>query len=256
MNNSPMFSVVVILNDFYHLANLTLTSIFNQIEKDFEIIVIETASSKKDLIMLRPYIDKIKVLKHSDEPSLAFLMNTALSFCNGKYVNFLFSGDTFISKFSLGYLRNFIKEKKYPDLICTSFLQRDDFSPPQAVNFTIDIFRKGNIYMNVQSCWFLLEVLNEFNEFDTKYKYQMVVDMISKIFMDKNRTIAFSNRVLVDHEIKKTPSSVLFIKAFENLKIVYKNFGLLKTIYWWIVHDHFRMFKLFFYSIKQAFWSP
>ncbi|KKL55969.1 hypothetical protein LCGC14_2250100 [marine sediment metagenome] len=38
--DKPIVSIVVLLRDFFHLANITMKSIVDQTEKSFEIIVI------------------------------------------------------------------------------------------------------------------------------------------------------------------------------------------------------------------------
>ena len=114
--------------------------------------------------------------------------------------------------------------------------------------------KKGNIYIHEQSCIFLIDAIKKAKYFDETYKYQAAIDLIEKIFMNKDNKIVFSTRVLTDYEIKKIPAKIAFAKAFENLKIVYKNFGFFKTIHWWIFHDRFRSLKILFHSLKKAFW--
>jgi len=110
--------------------------------------------------------------------------------------------------------------------------------------------------MNIQSCWFSCVKVKELGDFDLKYKIQPGFDMICKIFLKKDKKVIFSNRVLTDYQFKKKPSKLGLLKAFENLKIIYSNFGLIKTFVWWVIHDHFRMIKLFVISVKRAFWNP
>lgn len=254
--DQPVVSIVVLLRDFFHLADLTLKSIVNQVEKSYEIIVIETATTKRSLVMLKPYMDKIKVVEHSKETDLPTLMNKGLKIAKGKYIHFLFSGDTCVSRYVMKYLKDLVEEKKYPNLMCCAFLRRDAISPPEAINFSFDYFKRGKIPMNIQSCWFSCETVRNEGGFNIKYKIQPGFDMICKIFLKKDKKVIFSNRVLTDYQYKKRPSKLVLFKAFENLKIIYNNFGLLKTFVWWAIHDHFRMIKLFMISVKRAFWNP
>ncbi len=256
MDEKPLVSIIIILDDFFHLANLTIESIIHQKEKPYEIIVIETAHSKKDLVMLKPYIDKIYKIYHSFDDNITHIMNQAIDKSNGQYLHFMFSGDTYVSRYAFGYLKSLIEEKKSPDLICSAFLRRDALSPPESVNFSFEYFSKGKIPMHIQSCWFNKETLRQLHGFDLCFKYQSGFDMICKIFLKKEKKVIFSNRVLTDYEYKKKPSKVFMRRAWENIKIIYRHFGFVKTVAWWVIHDHFRMFKLFMLNVKRAFWNP
>jgi hypothetical protein len=256
MNEKPLVSIVFLLHDFFHLANLTLKSIVEQTQTSYEIIVIETSEKKRDLIMLKPYLDKIKIIQHFEEDDLPRMMNKGGELAKGNYVHFIFSGDIYISKYVLAYLKELVEEKSFPNLICCAYLRRAELMPPEVINFSFDYFKKGKIPMNIQSCWFLADTIKKLEGFDVRYKIQAGFDMICKIFLRKNKRVIFSNRVLTDYQLKKRPSTTRLYMAWENIKIIYKNFGLVKTLFWWAIYDHFRMLKLFMLSIKKAFWNP
>ncbi|NGX63702.1 MAG: hypothetical protein KR126chlam6_01115 [Candidatus Anoxychlamydiales bacterium] len=254
--DKPLVSIVVMLRDFFHLANLTLKSITDQTESSYEIIVISASRAKRDLVMIKPFMDKIKKLEFVQEEDLPILMNKAIELSQGKYIHYLFSGDTYVSKYVMNYLKDLIEEKKYPEFISCAFLRRDEYSNPEAINFSFDYFKRGKIPMNIQSCWFLIDTIKTLKYFDTKYKIKPGFDMICKIFLKKDKKVIFSNRVLTDYQFKKIPSKLVLLRTYENLKIIYNNFGLVKTISWWAIHDHFRMLKLFMLTLKRAFWNP
>jgi len=255
-NEKPLVSIVFLLNDFFHLANLTLKSIVEQTQFSYEIIIIETAKTKRDLIMLKPYLEKIKIIEHFEDDELSQMMNKGVELAKGKYIHFLFSGERYISKYVLAYLKKLIEEKRYPDLTCSAFLRRDEISSPETINFSFDFFKKGKIPINIQSCWFLIDTVKKFNGFNNQYKIQIGFDMICKIFLKKDKNVFFSNRVLTDYQIKKRPTKIAIYIAWENIKIVYHNFGFVKTFFWWFIHGQFRIIKFFFISVKKAFWNP
>ncbi len=255
MQNEPFVSIVVLLKEFFHLANMTLKSIVDQTTSSYEIIVIETAQTKRDLVMLKPYLEKIRIVEHFEEQELSQLMNRGVELAKGKYIHFLFSGDVYISKYMIAYLKELIEENNFPNLVSCAILRRDEISFPEAISFSFDQFKKGKIPINIQSCWLLMDAIKKFNGFSSQYKYQVGFDMICKIFFE-NKKIIFSNRVLTDYQFKKRPSKIPLYAGWENIKIIYRNFGFVKTFFWWIEHDHFRIPKLFMLSIKKAFWNP
>ena len=255
MSDKPLVSIVVILKDFFHLANLTLQSIVNQSETDYEIIVIETASTKRDLVMLKPFSDKITIMQHSNDKTDTTLMNMGVKLAKGQYIHFFFSGDTYVSKYVISYLKELINNNR-PDLICCAFLRRDQISPPETVNFSFEYFKRGKIPMHIQSCWFLKDTIDNLEGFDSNYKIKAGFDLICRIFLKEDKKVIFSNRVLTDYQFKKRSSKIFLFRSWESIKIIYSNFGLVKTFFWWLIHDHFRMLKLLLVSIQKAFWNP
>lgn len=256
MPSDPLVSVVILLTDFFHLASLTLKSITDQTDNSYEIIVLETAVTKRDLVMIKPYLEKIKAVKHFDEADLPLLMNEGIELSKGKYVHYLFSGDVYVSKYFMAYLNELAVKERFPDLICCSFLRREEMALPEAVNFSFEYFKKGQIPMNISSCWLLIETIKELNGFDPQYKIQSGFDMICKMFLKKRKKIAFSNRVLTDYQIKKKPPGIDLRVSWENLRIIYKNFGLVKLFFWKVARDYARMLKLLMLSVKKSFWNP
>ncbi len=255
MAEQPLVTIVVVLTDFFHLIPYTFKSILSQTFNSYEIIVIEKSPSKKDLQMLKPFVNKIKTIIHTDSNDLTAIMNKGLSLAEGRFLHFLFSGDTYISHHVMGYLNDLIKEKEELDLISCAFLKREEMEPPQSVTFSFEYFKMGKIPMHIQSCWYCKKTLDELKGFDQRYYLQAGFDIICRIFLKKNKKVLFSNRVLTDYEFKKKPTSIMLRTAWENLFIIYRNFGIIKTIFWWFVHDHFRMLKLWLLSFKKAFFN-
>lgn len=256
MENEPLVTIVIILKEFFHLANMTLKSIVEQTETSYEIIVIETADIKRDLMMLKPYSEKIKIVKHFEEYNLSQIMNKAVELAKGKYIHFLFSGDIYVSKYMIAYLKDLIIKNDFPKLVSCAVLKRDGNSLPEALIFSWESIKKGKLPMVIQSCYLLVDEIKKLNGFSPKYKIQTGFDMICKFFLEKDQKIVFTNRVLTDYQLKKRPSKIALYAGWENYKIIFKNFGLIKTFYLWVIHDHFRMLKLVSSAIKKAFWNP
>jgi hypothetical protein len=248
-------AIVILLNEFYHLVNQTLDSILKQSEKIFEIIVLTNAKSKKDLIWLKPYQDKISKIDYINEDNRAILMNKALSLTNAEFIHFLNPGDIYLSKYTMRDFLNILKDNQMLDLVSYSFLN-NDLDLPEVQSFSFDYFKKGKIPMHMQSMFFNVDSIKKQNYFNEKYNIKADFDMVCRIFLKKDKSVFFSNNVLCDFDIKQRSPKYLLIKKYQTLKIIYNNFGIKKSIYFWMIHDHFKMFKLLMKSLKKYFWGP
>jgi hypothetical protein len=253
--NEKKIAIVIFLNEFYHLVNKTLDSILKQTENIYEIIVLTNTKSKKDLIWLKPYQDKISKIEYINEDNRAVLMNKALFLANSYYIHFLYPGDSYLSKYAFRDFLEILKNNQSPDIISYSFLSRDiDF--PEVQSFSFDYFKRGKIPMHMQSMFFKVDTIKKQNNFDEKYSIKAGFDMVCKIFLKKNKKVFFSKNVLCEFDTMPKSSKYFLLKKYEIQKIIYNNFGLKKSIYFWIIHDHFKMLKLFFKSLKNYFWGP
>jgi hypothetical protein len=150
---------------------------------------------------------------------------------------------------------NILKDNQMLDLVSYSFLN-NDLDLPEVQSFSFDYFKKGKIPMHMQAMFFNVDSIKKQNYFNEKYSIKADFDMVCKIFLKKDKKVFFSNNVLCDFDIKQRSSKYFLIKKYETQKIIYNNFGLKKSIYFWMIHNHFKMIKLFIKSLKRFFWGP
>src|SRR3990167_1422324 len=112
--NKPILSIVLIIKDFFHLASLSLESVFKQTLENYEVIVVEASKNKKELIMIKPYLNKISKIIHADTKNITSLLNMGFKNSNGQYIHYLSAGDTYISKYVLSYLSFLISKEHIP----------------------------------------------------------------------------------------------------------------------------------------------
>lgn len=89
------FSIIIPTYNRAHLILKTLKSAFNQTYTNYEIIVVDNASTDNTLEILKPYIDtaKIKFIQHDKNYERSRSRNTGMENATGKYVTFLDSDD-------------------------------------------------------------------------------------------------------------------------------------------------------------------
>ena len=110
----PFFSIVVVSLNPGERLEKTLNSIINQTYKDYEVILKDGGSTDGSLENLRRkgYFDDKNyiVIQQKKDKSIYDGMNQALSYVNGRYVQFLNCGDYFYSDTLLVEVAEFIGE--------------------------------------------------------------------------------------------------------------------------------------------------
>jgi hypothetical protein len=252
----PLISIVLVICRFPHLAVLTLDSIMEQTEQNFEIIVVEQDISDSELEDLQNHAQsKIKTITSCRGMSFSTMKNIGLKVAKGQYVHFLYPGEVYISKFSLSYLKGFLKDNDFPSIACFSYLLRDGISPSIAIcqPFSLDFFNEVKIPARLDALWFSREMLNELGGFDERYQYRECFDILCRVFADKKYSVAFARRVLTDYEFHKKTAQEALEFASETIFIIYRNFGVIKTIKWILLQDHFKVLKHCLRKFKNAF---
>ena len=118
----PFFSIIVVALNPGERLEKTLNSILNQTYKNYEVILKDGGSRDGSLSKLREqgfFEDKsqIKVIEKSDK-SIYDGMNQAVSYVDGRYVQFLNCGDYFYSENVLQEVADFIeKDQKKNSLL-------------------------------------------------------------------------------------------------------------------------------------------
>ena len=254
-------SIIIIASKFSYKILWTLNSIFEQIEEDFEVIIVESKFSQFDEATLKEhYKNETKLFQyHSKKNKRTYMMNKCLKVAQGKYVQFMFEGNVYLSKYSIFYLTNFTQTMKNPDLVFTSYVSRKPAEPIRITTkfFSLKRFLKtGQTYFKIHSSFFLRKVLIEVGGFDENYELRQDLDVILKICKDKKNKISFLKRVLVDYDYfqKNTNENIIYGK--DTIKILYKNAGVIKTIFWVILHSQLKILKIWKKKLKAILYKP
>lgn len=246
------FSIVILVRDFPHLFPVTMESILNQTYKQFEVIVVKSHVKQAVEEGYRDQINQIKEVELKDLPSL---MNEGLFLAKGQYIQFLLPGDYLLSLHVLEQIHKKIEQTK-PDLIYCSYLERKEEMPPYIQDFIFDKkqLSKGRLPTRYQSCWFSVQMLQDFKGYSPRYHFRPNLDLFCRIFKTRSYKTEQIKQVLVDFVIRKKTASDFLHRAHETYRIILDHFGILASIRWFFAQDLSAFCKITYKNIKGAFW--
>ena len=247
----PFFTLAIFTPTRGFLLSETLDTLRAQSDRDFEVFLL---SDKKGTYFERvveqyPEIQfQIIEAKAKNRPSM---MNQALRQSRGKYIQFLDSGDRYLSQSGLSFLRNLIEENKYPELIYFGFLLRQTGLAPRA-NFSLLNLKRGSIPL-AKSSWFFKEALLKVGGFDEKLAFGSSFDLYCRLLKDESSRVVFCKRILTDSEPIYSFAKERVISALEVSRVLYRYFGLYPALRWIFAQDHRKMIRSTLQFLKQSF---
>lgn len=147
-----MKDLVSIITPTYNCSKYigeTIESVLNQTYKNFEMIIVDDASTDNTEEVVNSYHDKrIKYVKLKTNSGPAVARNTAMELAKGKYMAFLDSDDIWVSD-KIEKQIKFIKKNKYK-IICSNYEQIDEKG--NKLNKTISCKKKVNYNGILLSC--------------------------------------------------------------------------------------------------------
>ncbi len=254
----PFFSIIVLVRDMPHLLTLTIKSILNQTFNRYEIIVIEVGQKKQVLDQLSSFHGKIHQMYSSEKKDLCSLLNHGVHFSNGKYIHFLYSGDVYLSSFSLQDLFDFFVQQSSLDFVSSLFLRKNEGSKPDAFSFPVEekVLKKGQIFGILQSFLFSKDFLQKIKGFDERYTHRPLLSFFCFIFSKKKPSFALFKKVFFDYELRKTDPKSMFFYTRDTFLILYRYFGFFTSIFWFFSKERGDFIKLLLHSVKKIFYKP
>lgn len=167
-------SVIIPTYNAEDVIGVCLDSIFNQTEKNIEIVCVDDGSTDSTLSILEDYADNntnIRLVKQNHQgPGPA--RNLGIENATGKYISFLDADDRYYQKDAVEKMLSACMQEEV--MICGSFLANDYFGEVQLVNIFPDVHFEKNIGK---------EVL--FEDYQNDFYYQCFI-FDRKIFDDKD----------------------------------------------------------------------
>ena len=129
---TPLFSVVIPAYNRARLLPDTIRSVLAQTRQDFEIIVVDDASTDGTADVAAAVDERVQVIRQPENRRQAAARNAGLARASGKYVAFLDSDDLWFP-WTLQVFADAIERHRDPAFICSDGVGfRDGDAPPQA----------------------------------------------------------------------------------------------------------------------------
>lgn len=179
MSQNPFFSIIIVSLNAEKTIKMTIDSIVNQSEHDYEVIV-KDGGSKDQTIMCIPKDGHFGVYIESDV-SIYDAMNQAVAYSKGKYLIFMNCGDVFSSSNVLKRIKDSIGLNEY-GMVYGDYI-RDNILHKQPKK--ISKFYMYRTPLCHQSIFFNGDYLRNNNYYDIQYKiladYDLELRILSKL---------------------------------------------------------------------------
>ncbi len=184
--------VTVIFNDVNNIEN-TINSVISQNYNNFEYIIIDGASVDGSLEIIDKYNNSIDFIISEPDKGIYFAMNKALDCCNGDFIIFMNSGDSFFDNRVLSDIAPLLQYDKFFFGRCQiiDLHGRNWFYPDTLVDENYISRWLGWSYPNHQSCFFP-KVFYKSNYFNVNYRISSDSDYklralksLDYVFIDK-----------------------------------------------------------------------
>lgn len=118
MTKNIFFSIIITFYNNEKYVEKCLSSVFEQIKQNYEVIIIDDGSSDNSISIIKKYISKYNNSKliQIDHRGVSVARNTGIKKANGKYILFI-DGDDWIEKKSLGKIESFLRSNKLDILL-------------------------------------------------------------------------------------------------------------------------------------------
>ena len=175
----PEITIVTVVFNGIKTIEKTILSVINQDYEKLEYIIIDGGSTDGTIDIIKKYADKIDYWISEPDKGLYFAMNKGLNLAEGKWINFMNSGDSFYTTtivsevFSTNYRSGVI----YGDVMFSFDGRNSVYVKAQP----LENFWKGMQFVH-QAAFVSTILMKEF-PFDTKYKFIADYNSLYKIFL-------------------------------------------------------------------------
>jgi glycosyltransferase involved in cell wall biosynthesis len=181
-------TVIIACKNEKETIERTLLSIINQTYKNFEIIIMDGASTDGTLDIIEKYGNYISHCASKKDGGIYYAMNQGISFAYGDFLYFLNAGDTLYSDKIFEILIKNIE--KYPK---TEMFWGDvciNYPDGKTVNNSFSDFNNVYSFFETfichQSTFYKRSLFEKFGNYDTKLKIAADIDFNMKLLVENN----------------------------------------------------------------------
>jgi glycosyltransferase involved in cell wall biosynthesis len=176
--------VTVVKNDAKNIEK-TILSVLSQNYPSIEYIIIDGVSTDQTLSVINKYADKITLIISEPDINMFDAMNKAVKFANGKWINFMNSGDRFMNSNILSKI--FSNDKNEFDLLYgDSIIEYQNGKTHQLkVNNQLKFWKR---YINHQSTFIKTQLLKE-KPFNITYDLCSDFDFLIRMYLQQKKLL-------------------------------------------------------------------
>lgn len=172
MNPCPFLSIITVNKNNIIGLQETLNSVLEQVESDFEYIIVDGNSTdgSKD-ILTGNHLENFKIISEEDD-GIYDAMNKGILMANGEFTLFLNSGDVLLDSSALKSVISIINSNPQYDLYYADYIQKySDCESIYTFSSRLTIFSFFNYNsINHQSTFIKKSIFNQIGLYDTNYK--------------------------------------------------------------------------------------
>lgn len=252
---APRITVVIPTYNDARKIGITLENMLAQNYPDFEILVIDAASSDRTIEIVKSFRnDKVRLSSVSSYNRYEML-NKGVFLARGLYINFMFPGDYYLQNDTFQIMMQLAHSRDWASLVYCGCLIREGEKEAEFLfrSFNLEQLKHGRQPTSLQSIWFHKQVFQEIGKFDTRYMLRGGFDLMCRFLKDERLTHSGTRRILTDYDLRTLTREMLICQFKETAKIIKSNFGVLALIKWFFSQrDLKRYLRYLLNSFKKA----
>lgn len=251
----PRITIVVPTCNDAKKIGITLESLLAQNYTDFEVLVIDAASSDRTIEIVKSFRNEKIRLSSVSSYNRYEILNKGIILSRGTYINFMFPGDYYLQKETFQIMMHLAYSKDWASMVYCGCLIREGEKEAEFLfrNFNLEQLKHGRQPTSLQSIWFHKQVFQEIGKFNTLYCLRGGFDLMCRFLMDERLTHAGTKRILTDYDLRTVTREMLICHFVETAKIIRRNFGLMTLMKWLVSQrDLKRYLRYLFNSFKKA----
>lgn len=251
----PKVSIIIPTRNDAKKIGFTLDSLIAQDYPDFEILVIDAASSDRTIEIVKSFRNEKIHLSSVSSSNRFEMLNKGIFLARGSYLNFIFPGDYYLNPFTLQVMMHFALAKDRPKLVYCGCFIREGSKEPKVLfkHFTLEQLKCGKQPTSLQSCWFHRMVFHEIGKFDARYQVRGGFDLLSRFMLYERLSYAGLRRILTEYDLRDIAQETLFRHFYETLRIILRHFGVKAMLSWLFrQNDAKRYFRNWFGRAKKT----
>lgn len=213
----PFFSIITISYNSAHYIEKTIESIFAQTCTDFELIIIDGASTDNTIEIVNKYKDRIAKVVSEPDNGIASAFNKGVKLARGEWINFMNSGDCFMDQDTLSFVKKKIEDYGQENPIITGYevsYQHNFRYPFYPARNDMHLFHRARLAH--QGTFMRSDLFEKYGFFSEEHL--ITVDYEWHLRVLKNEKLKFLDKDICDFDVTGVSNTKYFKTGFETIK--------------------------------------